>query len=375
MTAPRFNCAAQSWNWLKFASRAHPRSAGASVGSSELRRRSGLQHWPAPASRAEEILPPPVFAEWVSTKVCNLKCTHCAATAVTPSSDLTTCEAATMLHQLRAFGVISLSISGGEFLTRSDWMPLLTTALNLFDPVYLVTNGWYANSLLEYLARARNIGKLVLIVSLDGPREVHDGRRGRGSFARALKVLREATPVRRELVTAVARDNLAAIDAVSRICQRIRPSVWNLQLALPIGTLRPADALRPEDARRFVELFARVSIEMASDCPIRTSHFTSHLPGLRDLGPARCPSGREQVVIRSDGGVTGCTLALDSPCGDLKRQSLEEIWSGTEMKRIRHLGGCGRPRARLDGNPPLGARKLVFLSTARAYLHHLQNDP
>lgn len=131
----------------------------------------------------------PEFASWESTLECNMSCKHCGL-ACGPNKknargrELTAPEARVMLEKLREFGVRNIVISGGEFLLRADSYELAAQALDTFDSVRIISNGWLGSDILRHLEILPNASKLVLSLSIDGPERIHDEIRRPGSFKR-----------------------------------------------------------------------------------------------------------------------------------------------------------------------------------------------
>lgn len=148
---------------------------------------------------------------WNLVRRCNLLCRHCysGSTDKDFSGELSTAEVATVMADLRAFGVPALILSGGEPLLRPDIFELAAEAKRLaFPSVALSTNGTLID---EAMAdRIADAGFDYVGISVDGIGEVHDTFRGRaGAFAEAMTGIRlcAARGIKVGLRFTMTRDN------------------------------------------------------------------------------------------------------------------------------------------------------------------------
>jgi len=293
----------------------------------------------------ENKTPPfPRFAEWLSTFRCDLRCSHCAASAGEAiPNELSHEEAVGLLDKLAELGVEHLCISGGEPTTRSDWLELLTLALDLFEKIHLISNGRLGHALSRALEGVERMDKLTLALSIDGPEPVHDARRGSGSYRRVREVLDRSDGVAKEVITTVARDNLDSVGSVARLCLESGVRWWTLQPALPLGRLGVEDTLGPGAPRQIAELIEELKAKLPDDLAISTSH-----PVMRVLGASEeserwpgCTAAKEQIIILPDGGVTGCVTMDDAAFGNVRERALRDIWDSEMMASARERCATG----------------------------------
>jgi radical SAM protein with 4Fe4S-binding SPASM domain len=79
--------------------------------------------------------------------------------------------------------------------------------------------------------------------------------------------------------------------------------------------------------------------------------FSQKLPALfapqkQTLPGGRCAQPHKRLLVRHNGQVLPCCdlSGLDLEVGDIKQQSLEEIWAGEKINNLRHLLGKNRDR-------------------------------
>jgi MoaA/NifB/PqqE/SkfB family radical SAM enzyme len=151
------------------------------------------------------------------TNRCTARCGYCDIPA-RRQRELTTVELLALLDELKALGTQRVAFWGGEPLLRDDIGALVRHAkrrCGFF--VSLDTNGRLVPERLDDLADLD-----VLVVSYDGPREVHDANRGEGSHARARAALELAAPRQRVFtITVLTRENLSHVDAILDDARRL----------------------------------------------------------------------------------------------------------------------------------------------------------
>jgi len=123
------------------------------------------------------------------TGKCNLRCSHCY-TQRYAREHMALPLARRILEQAHELGVALFVLSGGEPLLYPEFFGL---PREMPDVAFMVfTNGILVP---QFLADGLESPNLFWLVSVDGPREAHDARRGRGSYDAALTAidaLREA---------------------------------------------------------------------------------------------------------------------------------------------------------------------------------------
>jgi MoaA/NifB/PqqE/SkfB family radical SAM enzyme len=130
----------------------------------------------------------PVSLTLALTNRCNQACRYCDIWNDS-SDEMTTEQWESVLRDFRQLGTFRVSFTGGEALLRSDLPYLLDVSRRLGLWTSLNTNGWL---LPEYWSQiSRNLH--MLVVSLDGPQEIHDRYCGRpGSHKRVMQSIRLA---------------------------------------------------------------------------------------------------------------------------------------------------------------------------------------
>jgi MoaA/NifB/PqqE/SkfB family radical SAM enzyme len=153
----------------------------------------------------------PIAIAWLVTGRCTASCSYCRWKDQRASEELDPPSALRLIDEMRDAGVLMVSFTGGEPLLREDIGTLIRHAKRRGAVCKLNTNGDLVARRLDQLRPLD-----LLQISLDGPPDVQDGLRGKGSARRAATAItlarREGIPV--QAVACLTRDNVDRLDEV-----------------------------------------------------------------------------------------------------------------------------------------------------------------
>lgn len=264
------------------------------------------------------------------TEQCNFRCVYCYEDFQIGRMASVTVQAVKRLIDRRVGELRALGVSwfGGEpLLARSiveDIASHITTAVANRDSVAytadMTTNGYLLDA--AAFARLTSLGIRSYQVSLDGPRTTHDRTRiranGHGSFARIwenlLAIQRTSTDARVLLRVHLTPENLPVM---AELLRDIRDTFLSDERFSVL--LRPIEHMGgPNDAHLDVLDRQQRDIAITELRSLITEDETS--PSLFDA-PQVCYASRpNSLLIRADGRVGKCTVALNDPAntiGDL----------------------------------------------------------
>jgi radical SAM protein len=172
--------------------------------------------------------------------------------------ELTTEEGKGLIDQIAAMKVPVFVLTGGDPVKRPDLFELIAHARSMNVRISLTPS---ATPLLtrEIIFRLKEAGLARLAVSLDGASaETHDAFRGMaGSFARTLNAIQWANeadlPV--QINTTFSRRNLSEMDAIAKLVESLRITLWSVFFLVPTGRGKLDDLLSAEE---FELVFARL---------------------------------------------------------------------------------------------------------------------
>jgi len=307
----------------------------------------------------ETLLALPVLNEGVVTSVpvvvlnahsrCNCRCVMCDIWKRDAASEVTAADLERHRESFRRLGVRWVVLSGGEPLMHSSLSDLCTFFRESNIRLTLLTTGL----LLE--RRSEEVAKFFddVIVSLDGPAEVHDAiRRTPGGFAMIRRGIARLRERREDMVisarTTVQKGNhlcltdtveaalsiglsgisFLAVDLTSEAFNR--PLLWPVERQNSIAlTESEVSSLSNEIGRLIVarreQILSGYIAENAAKLRRIVSHFRAHL-GLEAARAPECNAPWVSAVIESDGTVRPCFF--HQPIGNIHDGSLEDAVNG-----------------------------------------------
>lgn len=287
---------------------------------------------------------------------CNCRCVMCDIWKITESRSLLPSDLEPHIESFRALGVRWVVFTGGEPLMNPD-LPLLASMLRAESiRMTLLSTGL----LLEKHASDVVASFDEVIVSLDGPPDVHDRiRRVPGAFGKlqagvaSVHALAPAFPISARTTVQKAnhtclRETVAAAQAlelqsISFLAADLTSQAFNRDLVWPVA--RQSDiALSVEEVgeldREVEALITDYSREIASgfiaESPTKlrriTQHFRSHLGITSHVSP-QCNAPWVSAVIDADGTVRPCFF--HPPIGNIHQTALAQVINGEEALRFR----------------------------------------
>ena len=182
------------------------------------------------------------MTSWRATGACNARCAYCNVDANMQHADreLTTKEAFALVDEVHSFGVRWFGIKGGEPLMRKDIFEIVKYAKSKGLNVCLLTNGCFVDGEI-YDNLVKN--QVWTSVSIDGPEEINDQLRGKGSYKKALAAIEKLSKgkILNGLACAITTINYKYLDHVAELAEKYHANfVWYNHL-VPSGRAKSTD--------------------------------------------------------------------------------------------------------------------------------------
>jgi len=347
------------------------------------------------ASESSSLLKPSILS-WNITYSCNLRCSHCYASATLKRSDneLSQEEGLAFIESLQKYQGMVLVFSGGEPLVRSDDIFLFIEAASEFGlrPV-IGTNG---TLLKKYADKLKTAGLQKAGISVDSPiADVHNSFRGvKKAFERTLDGLKycHKIGIGTQIHTTIGPNNIADLERMADLATELGCDAIHYFFMVPTGRASKLDLLsnqehenllnklydiqkeasiliKPVCAPQYLRVFSqRLDEENGTTKSAfrRHGHFTRFKRG--------CLAGYSYARVDPFGDVTPCPY-IDVVAGSVRDMSFPEIWENSHLiKKFQdgslitgkcsvcdYLSNCGggcRARAyslsnKLDGVAPM----------------------
>jgi len=266
--------------------------------------------------------PTPLFASYNVTSRCNMKCSFCDWWKMN-IPELPTRKALTAIDEVCSLGVPFFDLSGGEPLLRKDLAILAKRASSHGCLVSMNTNGTLLNS-----SRASEIANAfdVVVVSLDGPQEVHDKLRGvGGTYDKAIEAIKllKSHGTRVGVNTVVTPWN---IKILPQFIEELRSLVDFAQVQ-PVHPYPPPPQNKPspEEVSRLLDYLLRLKRNNPGFLAVPTDFVRGFKPFFDGEAPKICHAGELYVAIDPGGRLLACPARADMVLGDILTHSAGEI--------------------------------------------------
>ena len=186
----------------------------------------------------------PFKVTFVATYHCNFRCEMCNIWQKKSVNEMTPAEIETFFRRWPQFSWVHLT--GGEIFMRRDIDDVVAAIQAACGSLFLLnfpTTGWFgdrtvalANQILE-----RGVGRLMITISIDGPKAVHEQMRGLpGSWDRGVETFRRLRGIKRSNfqtvigMTLMAK-NVGLVDETIEAIRTVVPDFDRSELHLNVG--------------------------------------------------------------------------------------------------------------------------------------------
>jgi radical SAM protein with 4Fe4S-binding SPASM domain len=274
------------------------------------------------------------------TSRCNLSCKMCSVWK-RREDDIEYDRVLSLLDEARSLGATCFGAGGGEVFMREDITDILAYAERIgFRETYVISNGVLLSN--RVINKLEKLGTLNVIISLDGPQDVHDELRGKGTFKRAVEALGE---LRRRGVTCSISSVIMrqTLDRLTRIVDIAA------DLSIPVISMQPYqreisgpgkdhsafefNAGEEKIIRRKLRNLIKFSGSKGVD--IYTENLMEWVPqylarGGKHIPPHGCYVPSKKLVVDVSGDTYPCWMIRDTmgekSLGNIHKKALSEIW-------------------------------------------------
>ncbi len=266
--------------------------------------------------------PTPLFASYNVTSRCNMKCSFCDWWKM-DLPELPTKESLAAIDEVCSLGVSFFDLSGGEPMLRRDLSTLAQRASSYGCLVSMNTNG----TLLKK-SRASEIADFfdVVVVSLDGPKEIHDKIRGVAeTYEKAIKAIKllKARGVRVGVNSVVTPWN---IEILPQFIKDLHSLVDFAQVQ-PIHPYPPPPQNIPshEAVSKLLNYLLKLKRSDPSFLAVPTDFVKGFERFFDGKAPKICHAGELYVAIDPMGKLLACPARADIVLGDIVTHSAGEV--------------------------------------------------
>jgi len=285
------------------------------------------------------------------TNRCTLKCSMCQIPLL-DNDEMTTEELIGLISDALSLHPESIVFSGGEPLLREDIFDLISFANKCKLNTCLTSNGTLISDAVAGKLLSSGIG--VVNISIEGPEQIHDSLRGKGSYQKALQALELLSrhKIESTIATIVCRKNYQSLPYVIELAHKLGVTTVKFQPFSEIFLLeknKKSDFLLSPDLRENLSENIKKVIEFSRKYKISTNpdsyllNIPAFLCGLLQKGPRyHCPALWKSCPISQEGNVYLCWVLSDRIVGNVRERRLSEIWNSSAHASLRAaLGKVG----------------------------------
>ncbi len=304
---------------------------------------------------------------WEVTRSCNLNCKHCrAASHLGPyPGELSTDECLRLIDDIASVSQPVIILTGGEPLLRPDIFEIAAYGTRKGLRMVMATNGTLVDETTAHKMIESGIQRVS--ISIDGPdAESHDDFRNEpGAFEGAMRGIEAMKSVGMEfqINTTITTANLHQIKEIHDLALKIGAAAHHIFLLVPTGRGKDLahEAITAADYEETLMWFHQESltceIQLKATC---APHYFRIMHQNKPKGekPVKKAGGHFHESTRGClGGITFCFIShvgqvqpcgyLELDCGNVRKQSFNEIWEKSDvfcnLRDYGKYGGkCGR---------------------------------
>ncbi len=304
---------------------------------------------------------------WEVTRSCNLSCIHCRASAEKGpyAGEFSTERCFRLIDDIAGFSKPVIILTGGEPLMRKDIFEIAEYGTRKGLRMVMAPNGTLIdeeNAKMMVMSGIKRIS-----ISIDGStRESHDRfRQVEGAFEGALRGIEYAGKAGLEfqINTTITGANMEELPDILALAVKLGAVAHHIFLVVPTGRAKDMkdNEIPPEMYEKtlhwFYEQSDRVPIHLKATCAPHYYRILRQRAKAEGKKITFKTHGMDAVTRGCLGGISFCFIShtgqvqpcgyLELNCGDLKKNTLDDIWTNSAIFRsLRDFDGyrgkCGR---------------------------------
>ena len=272
------------------------------------------------------------------TRKCNLNCVYCYNSSSQGfHHELKTEKIFHLLSELSRLGTFEVRFTGGEPTLHSNFKEIVDYAVSLGLFISVSTSGVINSKAIEILQQD---DIRIIVISLDGPKEYNDSKRGAGSFDKVMDTITNLKGKTIKLTCVICKENIRYLNSLIELADQLGIACVNITPLVSTGRSdEDKNLLEKEDMliilKKISELRKLFKVKIQSYYDILDKQ-AEHFPGTL-MNQKSCAAGIEVAVVSPFGEVYGCVVSpansiMDSDdkklfiAGNLDNEEFIDIW-------------------------------------------------
>jgi len=290
--------------------------------------------------------------------LCNMHCEHCYAIGSDRSASLTQEEVFRLIDELDQLFCCNIIFGHGEPFIYPNFFDVLRKIKSKRINSIIMTNGSVLDIGRIKMLAQDDVKPHIVKVSLDGrdPQHHDTNRNHKGAFARAVAAIEGLRDVGIDVRIATVIDIANPWACVPLVDYAREMNLSGISML----TIRDKRNYSSAQMRDYVEAVRCILKSLDENSPFEVmlhDPLIFSLLGKDEIPEAlrdrfrlenECSAGTERIAIQPDGTVTPCNLMPDTIVGNIRDQSIADIWyNSPHLRRIRQsfvmndIAGCG----------------------------------
>jgi len=274
------------------------------------------------------------------TNRCNMNCSYCYGDYYNRKTcDFTTDQLLELIDTLSMMGTRLIHLGGGEPLIRDDISKIISHIKEKNILCFMNTNGLLIPDKIDAIKKLDS-----LTISIDGPEDINDINRGKGTFRRIIKSIKLAQDhgISVNTNTVINRHNISRIDEVLALLDQLKVSAeFNLPYEQELGNknnevMNISDEQIKNVLKKIITYknkggltsFSTNTRSYTLNWPFsykKKIAYNNDLP--KGFKPINCQMGRLMCLIDSDGLVYPCGQLIGQfPALNMLEVGLKKAW-------------------------------------------------
>lgn len=291
----------------------------------------------------------PIYMTLGITSGCNYHCRHCGNNSVkAKNTDLNNKEIYKLLDQMVAMKLLKLNFTGGEPTTNKDLINYIRYVKGKIPRLTIATNGSLITEKKAQLLKDAGID--MAKISIDGLSKFHNSFRNyEGAYERAISAIKsfKKCGIEVRVQSTLTKHNTKDLLELMEILSDLQITHQTIVPVCPIGRADKEMMLEKQEYKKFIiQMYNRV-LELNEKKSI-TNFQIRPIFGATELFDKlkktefetlsmqySCEALKNTMEIQPNGDVVPCSF-LSIPIGNVRNNTLIEIWKGSEAEKIRH---------------------------------------
>lgn len=270
------------------------------------------------------------------TDLCNLSCLYCYGTEDNVGSETNTIpfsKIKEIIDEADELNIFEICISGGECFLRKDIFHIFDYLIDKQLNFSIVSNGSLLREKEIQLLNERNlINNLQISIDSHIP-QIHNAVRGKfDETLNAINLINSLCHDKPILGSVIHKQNyLSFFDTLmffSNKCTNFH--LMNVQASIKAIANKNQLLVDPVSLATFWKNMR----ETVNELPVKVDIYENDLKALETARFTGCTAGKTKLVIKPNLDVIPCDITRDIILGNLKDQSISEIWDSDKRKEI-----------------------------------------